>query len=132
RGPAGDRGASRRVMPGSSQITVAGPPIGGPYRAFSRVTRESILVAVTTKGGRGMDEDDVTPFVTDQTRIDCGKRLKNPKVKTLLDAGTEKLVASVSGGVEHPFRFPSADAVCAHAATMPPFVPERLPPDEDS
>jgi len=119
-------------MPGSSQMIATGPPIGGPYRAFSRVTGESILVAVTTKGGRGMDDDDVTPFVTDQTRIDCGKRLKNPKVKTLLDAGCEKLVASVSGGVEHPFRFPSADAVCAHAATMPPFVPERLPPDEDS
>jgi hypothetical protein len=77
-------------------------------------------------------EDDVSPFVTDQTRIDCGKRLRNPKVKTLLDAGTEKLVASVSGGLEHPFRFPSADAVCAHAATMPPFVPVRLPPDDDS
>jgi hypothetical protein len=92
-------------------------------------------MAATREGGRGMhagDEDDVSPFVTDQTRIDCGRRLRNPKVKTLLDAGTEKLVASVSGGVEHPFRFPSADVVCAQAATMPPFVPARLPPDDDS
>ncbi len=77
------------------------------------------------------DEDDVSPFVTDQTRVDCGRRLRNPKVKTLLDAGTEKLIDSVSGGMEHPFRFPSADVVCAQAAGMPPFVPRVVPRNPD-
>jgi len=121
-------------MPVMSPHVVVGPPMGGPRRAFSPVVREQILKSATTEGGRRMiadDEDDVSPFVTDQTRVDCGRRLRNPKVKTLLDAGTEKLIDSVSGGMEHPFRFPSADVVCAQAAGMPPFVPEAVRPNPD-
>jgi hypothetical protein len=76
-----------------------------------------------------MEEFDLAPFVTDQTRVFLGRRLGNPKVKALLDAGIELLISGVSRGIESPFRFPSADAVCTVASEKPPFSPEAKPPD---
>jgi hypothetical protein len=68
------------------------------------------------------EEDvDITPFVTEQSRRELGRRLRNPKVKALLDAGMRLLQSGVDSGIEYPFRFPSSDAVCTEAANYPPF-----------
>jgi hypothetical protein len=79
---------------------------------------------------------DLGQFVTERTRREAGRRLENPKVKALLDAGMDLLVKSVDRGVEDPFRFPSMDAVCARAAEDPPFRTgppvELFPPPIDT
>jgi len=64
---------------------------------------------------------DLGPFVTVRTRNEVGRRLHNPRVQALLQAGSELLTDGVQSGIEHPFRFPSMDAVCGSAAYHPPF-----------
>ncbi|MEV4136233.1 hypothetical protein AB0J72_29200 [Dactylosporangium sp. NPDC049742] len=74
---------------------------------------------------------DISPFVTEQTRRAIGKRLANPKVKELLDAGLDLLLGGVESNMEAPFRFPSADAVCTEAARRPAFNPTPVPAPAD-
>jgi hypothetical protein len=65
---------------------------------------------------------DVGPFVTEQTRAEQGRRLRNPRVRVLLDAGAALLEESLGGGIDDPFRFPTLPAVCARAALEAPFA----------
>jgi hypothetical protein len=67
-------------------------------------------------------EFDIGPFVTEQTRTEQGRRLRNPRVHALLDAGAALLEESLGSGIDHPFRFPSQPAVCARAAICAPFA----------
>ena len=71
---------------------------------------------------------DLAPFVTERTRVVSGRRLRDPQVKGLLDAGMQLLVDRVDSGIGSPFRFSSRDDVCAEALYHPPF---RIGPAED-
>jgi hypothetical protein len=71
---------------------------------------------------------DLAPFVTERTRVVSGRRLRDPQVKGLLDAGMQLLVDRVDSGIGSPFRFSSRDDVCAEALYHPPF---RIGPVED-
>jgi hypothetical protein len=73
------------------------------------------------------DGIDVGPFVTEQTRAEQGRRLRNPRVRVLLDAGAALLEESLGGGIEDPFRFPTVPAVCARAAIEEPFTGQDNP-----
>ena len=64
------------------------------------------------------DEVDVGPFVTEQTRAEQGRRLRNPRVRALLDAGAALVEESLGGGIDDPFRFPTLPAVCSTAALV--------------
>jgi len=68
------------------------------------------------------DEVDVGPFVTEQTRAEQGRRLRNPRVRALLDAGAALVEESLGGGIDDPFRFPTLPAVCSRAALEAPFA----------
>jgi hypothetical protein len=65
---------------------------------------------------------DVGPYVTEQTRVEQGRRLRNPRVRALLDSGAALLDESLSAGIDRPFRLPSGAEVCARAATDEPFA----------
>jgi hypothetical protein len=67
------------------------------------------------------DGQDISPYVTERTRLALGRRLANPRVQGLLDAGSRLLAGVVDADMESPFRFPSGDAVCTEAARYPPF-----------
>jgi hypothetical protein len=83
---------------------------------------------VTTNVEGSVDIFDLTPFVTERTRVVAAGRLRDPEVKGLLDAGMQLLIDRVDSGIGSPFRFSSADDVCAEALYHPPF---RIGPAED-
>ena len=76
-----------------------------------------------------VDFFDLAPFVTERTRAVAGRRLRDPEVKGLLDAGMQLLVDRVDSGIGSPFRFSSQDDVCAEALYHPPF--RTGPADDD-
>lgn len=76
-----------------------------------------------------IDFFDLAPFITERTRTAAGGRLRDPRVKGLLDAGMQLLVDRVDSGIGSPFRFSSEDDVCAEALYHPPF--QSKPVDED-
>ena len=76
-----------------------------------------------------VDFFDLGPFITERTRRAAGGRLRDPRVKGLLDAGMQLLVDRVDSGIGSPFRFSSRDDVCAEALYHPPF--QTKPVDDD-
>ena len=75
-----------------------------------------------------MNGFDVGPYVTEQTRLEQGRRLRNPRVQALLDTGATLLEESLSTGIDKPFRLPSVAEVCARAAAHEPFASQANPP----
>jgi hypothetical protein len=71
---------------------------------------------------------DVGPYVTEQTRLEQGRRLQNPRVRVLLDAGAALLDESLSAGIDRPFQFPSVGDVCGRAAQDEIFAAQNNPP----
>ncbi|MFF5077535.1 hypothetical protein ACFY36_10820 [Actinoplanes sp. NPDC000266] len=81
-------------------------------------------VRVTMTGDGAFD---VGPFVSEQTRVEQGRRLRNPRVRVLLEVGAELLQESLGGGIDDPFRFPTVPAVCARAALDEEFAGQDNP-----
>jgi hypothetical protein len=81
---------------------------------------------VSTNVEGDIDFFDLAPFITERTLRAAGGRLRDPRVKGLLDAGMQLLLDRIDSGIGSPFRFSSADDVCAEALYHPPFRSEPM------